>query len=256
MSLASVTVGHGIPATFLHGFTQTHTSWLPVADRLPSLQSILVDAPGHGGSPDGRRNLWQCAGDIHQAMPPGLLVGYSMGARMALHCALAHPGPVAGLVLVSGTPGIESRDERDQRRASDNSLADHIEEVGTARFIHEWLANPMFAGLSDDMRMVDARLANDPSGLADSLRHAGTGTQDNLWPRLGELKMPVLVIAGADDEKFCDIARRMAGAVPTAELSVIRGAGHTVHLEMTDKFCAVLADWAVRKVRLPDPRRT
>ena len=249
MTLGHETTGSGIPATFVHGFTQTRSSWFPVVSRLRGIECTLVDAPGHGGSPDGGRSLWQCADDIAETMPRGALVGYSMGARMALHTALSHPGHVTALVLVSGTPGIEDTAERDTRRASDNTLADRIEQIGVPSFIDEWLSNPMFAGLSDETSMRPQRLTNTSLGLADSLRHAGTGTQDDLWPRLGELTMPVLIVAGGLDTKFADIARRMHAILAGSTLDILQSAGHTVHLEATEKFAKLLGTWLLTNTR-------
>ena len=125
MTLSSHAIGNGSPATFLHGFTQTSHSWSHLVEKLP-FTSTLIDLPGHGDSPDGRRSLTQTAEEIADAMPAGCLIGYSMGARMALHTALQYPHKVSALVLVSGTAGIRDNDERTARRLSDIELATHI----------------------------------------------------------------------------------------------------------------------------------
>ena len=247
MTLGHGTSGDGTPVTFLHGFTQTRASWLPVTTLLRGVSCTVVDAPGHGESPDGARTLWQCADDVAGVMPAGVLVGYSMGARIALHTAIAHPGLVTGLVLVSGTAGIEDPHERAARRASDEALAARIENIGVPSFIDEWLSNPMFSGLDAESAMRDQRLANTARGLADSLRFAGTGTQEDLWPRLAGLAMPVLIVTGARDEKFTQIGARMHGLVHGSELHTVTSAGHTVHLEATEEFVRVLGDWLVRR---------
>lgn len=239
------TEGRGpVPLVFLHGFTQTGRSWMPVVERLGRHRPCtLVDAPGHGGSPDGARTLWECADDISAAAGPGVLVGYSMGARMALHCVLAHPHRWHGLVLVSGTAGIEDGDERAARRSDDERLADRIEEIGVERFLDEWLALPMFAGLGSHPVARDDRLRNTPRGLADSLRHAGTGTQEPLWVRLDEISVPVLVVTGARDAKFTDLGRRLARGIDGAHLVVVPDAGHSVPLERPDVVADAVASW-------------
>ncbi|MFM8794860.1 MAG: alpha/beta fold hydrolase [Acidimicrobiales bacterium] len=248
MRLTSRTTGPatGRQVTFLHGFTQTSDSWLPVLGCLPGVRATLIDAPGHGANADAAGNLWDTAAAVADAMPTGALVGYSMGARMALHVALARPGQVRSLVLVSGTPGIEDAAERTVRRESDDSLAAHIEQVGTRTFVDEWLANPMFAGLDDAAARRGDRYGNPAAGLAASLRLAGTGTQDDLWPRLAELQCPVLIVTGALDAKFTDIGARMVRMFPHAEHAMVADAGHTVHLEETEAFCGVLAGWLDR----------
>lgn len=208
-------------------------------------ECISLDAPGHGDSPDGTRSLWQCADDIAESSAGGVLVGYSMGARMALHAVLAHPHRFAGLVLVSATAGIEDERERSARRDADNALADRIETIGVTRFIDEWLSNPMFAGLTPAMAMKQDRIRNEAPGLADSLRHAGTGTQNSLWERLGEIDIPVLVVTGTLDSKFTGIGRRMASLLKESTLVSVEGAGHTVHLERIAEFVSLVRTWLV-----------
>ncbi|MGZ4716002.1 MAG: alpha/beta fold hydrolase [Acidimicrobiales bacterium] len=233
----------------VHGFTQTSACWSPVDDPLAGLGDVVaVDAPGHGTAaaveldlPDGARYVVDAGGR-------GTYVGYSMGARFCLHAALARPDLVERLVLISGTAGLDDAADRADRRASDEALADHLLDVGVPAFLDEWLALPLFAGLPPERAHRAARQANTAAGLASSLRLAGTGTQVPLWDRLPELVVPVLVVAGADDAKFVDLARRMATAIgPNAELAVVEGAGHTVHLEQPDRFLDVLLPWLSRR---------
>lgn len=190
-----------------------------------------LDAPGHGNNPNGARSLLQCADDIGAAMQPGILIGYSMGARMALHVALQHPTMVTQLVLISGTPGLVTEAERSARQLSDNEMADHIEKVGISVFIDEWLALPIFSGLSDQTNQRNDRVRNTAKGLADSLRFAGTGTQEPQWSKLQQLSIPVHLIVGELDNKFGTIAKDMQPLLQTSELNVVPNVGHTVHLE-------------------------
>ena len=156
-------------------------------------------------------------------------VGYSMGGRLCLRLALDRPGLVTRLVLVSTTAGIDDEAERVNRKAADETLAATIERDGVDRFLQSWVTQPLFATL-DDPDLEDRR-RNTVSGLASSLRMAGTGAQPPLWDRLGELRMPVLVIAGALDTKFVALAERLAAVIPNATLAIVEGAGHAVHLE-------------------------
>jgi 2-succinyl-6-hydroxy-2,4-cyclohexadiene-1-carboxylate synthase len=244
MILASQTLGSGVSATFLHGFTQTAQSWAPVVEQLTAyLSCTVIDAPGHGDTPAGRRSLSQCGDDIAQSMNSGVLVGYSMGARMALHAALQHPEKVTHLVLVSGTAGIDDEAERQQRVASDTDLASRIESIGVPSFIDEWLSLPMFSGLTPEKSQREERLRNTAVGLADSLRFAGTGTQQPLWDVLPTLRMPVLFIAGDQDKKFVQLAQRMHELVDSSTLAIVPESGHSVHLEATSVFVEILLRW-------------
>lgn len=244
MRLSSLAQGKGAHLSFVHGFTQTAQSWTPVIRKLSdNFTCTIVDAPGHGNSTDGHLSLQECGDAIAETIPKGTLVGYSMGARMALHAALQHPEHIERLVLISGTPGIETEAERLSRITSDNTLADHIETVGVHQFIEEWLSNSLFSGLSREMAQIDERVKNRASGLAASLRFAGTGTQKPLWTELHQLQMPVLIVVGEDDDKFVSIGQRMAAAISHSTFEIIRHAGHTAHLEQVDVFVDTLVTW-------------
>lgn len=244
MILSQTVRGSGPSISYLHGFTQTKESWLPVIEQLEQDHShCLLDAPGHGLSPDGQRTLQQAASDVAESMHPGILVGYSMGARIALHVALQHPEIVTALVLISGTAGIDDASERSARCANDESLAQRITEIGIESFINEWLTNPMFSGLSTELADVPSRCRNTPQGLGDSLRYAGTGTQEPLWNQLSNLTMPVLLIAGENDQKFINNAQRMNDLLPNSELHIMKDVGHTCHLEDIPQFSDILQTW-------------
>ena len=247
MKLGTFTRGTGTHLTFIHGFTQTKESWIPVIDALPQKYAFeLFDAPGHGETSNGQRTLSETGGDVAESMTPGVLIGYSMGARIALHTALQHPEKVTALVLVSGTAGIDADDERASRRSSDESLANRILKIGVSAFIEEWLSNPMFQGLSRELADAPSRCTNTADGLGDSLRFAGTGTQEPLWDQLHKLNIPVLLVVGENDQKFTELGNRMSALLPDCELHVIKGVGHTCHLEDINAFTAILQEWLLR----------
>lgn len=234
-----------IRLVLVHGFTQTGACWDPVLDALGArYASTVVDAPGHGGSADVRADLRVGANLLVATGGRAVYVGYSMGGRLALHAALAHPELVEGLVLVGATAGIDDPGARARRRQEDERRATHLEAVGVRRFVDEWLAGPLFAGLSPAVDCRAARRGNTVEGLASSLRLAGTGAQADLWPRLHELAMPVLVVAGAHDQRFAALGRRLAGAIgPSATFATLAGAGHAAHLEQPAAFVALLEGW-------------
>lgn len=226
----------------LHGFTQTSRSWGPVAEALCRDHLVITpDIPGHGRSASVRVDLRAGAGRLADAIGPADWVGYSMGGRFALHIALQRPDVVHRLVLVSTTAGMDDPAERAARRASDDTLATRIETEGVAAFVTWWLTLPLFATLPAEAAALDTRLGHDPAGLASSLRLAGTGTQEPLWDRLGELTMPVLVVTGELDQAYTQRGRRLAAAIgPNARLVVLPGAGHACHLETPEAFLAAL----------------
>jgi 2-succinyl-6-hydroxy-2,4-cyclohexadiene-1-carboxylate synthase len=227
----------------LHGFTGECSDFGPLRAFLPpGAQLNAPDLPGHGS----RRHLRATSDysiEAHLSLiseaatsPQITLLGYSLGGRLALHWALAHPERIARLILVGASPGLATAAERDERRVGDATLADFIRTRGLDAFFKYWHNQTFFQPLlqlpEERLRpILERRHHNDPEGLALSLDNVGTGTLPSLWPRLKELRCPVDLVTGEHDVKFTRLAREMGAHLPKARLSVIEGAGHAVHLE-------------------------
>ncbi len=225
-----------------HGFTQNGRCWGPFGDHLAvDHEVVLVDLPGHGATPAAhdRADLWSAADLLVDAGGEAVYVGYSMGGRIALHAALRHPDAVLGLVLIGATAGIDDPTERAARRTADAALAERLVADGLERFLDGWLDGPLFAGLSDAAACREARLTNRPDGLAASLRHCGTGTQEPLWRRLHRLHRPAVIVAGAEDHKFTALGARLVQAMPNASMTSVPGT-HAVQLEQPEQTAAAV----------------
>jgi 2-succinyl-6-hydroxy-2,4-cyclohexadiene-1-carboxylate synthase len=245
----------------LHGFTGSAAGWGHQMDILADygLHVIAIDLPGHGQSdaPDDakRYSIEHCQKDILAALQElgmnkgqAIILGYSMGGRIALYTAFS--GFFRALILESASPGLEDPVEREKRRSSDESLAARIELEGVPAFIEHWESLPLFASQSTlpfECReaLHRQRLQNNATGLAQSLRGVGTGVQPSLYARLPTLRIPVLLIAGALDTKFTAIAKHMAQALPQSQLHIIPAAGHTVHLEQPQLFTSLVGDFSL-----------
>ncbi len=239
--LASESIGTGRRLVLCHGFTQNRGCWGPFADDLArDHHVVLVDAPGHGDSGHDDADLDHSAALLGAVGGRAVYVGYSMGGRMALHLALAQPHLVEGLVLIGATAGLESENERHERRAADEALAVRLLDEGLEAFIDRWLAGPLFADLTPVVAARAARLRNRPEGLAASLRNVGTGSQRSLWPLLAGLGMPVSALAGTSDAKFSALADRLVERIgPNATAEFIDG-GHAVHLVSPEAAAAAV----------------
>jgi 2-succinyl-6-hydroxy-2,4-cyclohexadiene-1-carboxylate synthase len=244
-TLAARVGGSGPPLTLVHGFTQTGDCWGPLSVELMRTNRVMrVDAPGHGGSSGhADADLARGAELLSSTAGTSVLLGYSMGGRLALRTALDHPDSVRALVLIGATAGIEDADEREARRVADDALADRLERIGVEAFLQEWLAMDMFAALPGWARFDEQRRRNTAAGLAASLRHAGTGSMAPLWGRVHELRMPVLCITGELDERYGVLARRLVAAIGSNATHVeIGAAGHAAHLERPDRVTATVLD--------------
>jgi 2-succinyl-6-hydroxy-2,4-cyclohexadiene-1-carboxylate synthase len=239
------------PLLLLHGFTGRGTAWgtLGAAARRRDHRTIVVDLPGHGrsgtaGDP-ARMTVERTADDLAAILwqtgtAPANVLGYSLGARVALRLAVAHPEVVARLVLESPSAGIADETARDERRRADDDLAATIERDGIEAFVDQWERGPVLASHAaldprTAARQRAIRLASDPHGLAQSLRAAGQGAMLPLHDRLVAIEAPTLVIAGALDPAR-PRAEQVAAGIQGARLVIVEGAGHTPHLERPAAF--------------------
>jgi 2-succinyl-6-hydroxy-2,4-cyclohexadiene-1-carboxylate synthase len=150
-------------------------------------------------------------------------------------------------MLIGGSPGIADAGGRAERRAADERLARRIERDGVAAFLDTWLAGSLFATLPAEAAGRTDRLANTAEGLASALRRLGTGAQEPLWERLGQLRPPALLLAGERDPKFAGIAMEMAAAIgPAAQVALVPGAGHATHLERPAATAALIEEFLAR----------
>jgi 2-succinyl-6-hydroxy-2,4-cyclohexadiene-1-carboxylate synthase len=249
----------GLTLVMLHGFTGSAAGWGSHLDTLAAAgwRVIAFDLPGHGrsaapGDPRCytieycRQAILTALHELGVSRGQAVLMGYSMGGRIALYAAFS--GFFRALILESASPGLADPVEREQRRASDEALAASLERDGVQAFVDRWEKLPLFASqhtLPFETReaLRQQRLRNRASGLAQSLRGAGTGVQPPLHARLPTLRIPVLLLAGELDAKFTALARYMAQALQHAQLCIVPGAGHTVHLERPEEFDALVGNF-------------
>ena len=204
-----------------------------------------VDAPGHGGSSAFFAGLRTGARLIADQGGPATYVGYSMGGRFVLHVALANPELVRGLVLIGATAGIDDPDERAERHRLDAAMADRLEREGLDRFLDAWLAQPLFAGLTEDMQFRD-RTSNEH------------GRRSRRVAAPGGHRQPGSAVGAARSDRGAGARRRgrattrsspppgaasPSPSAPTPPSRLIPDAGHAAHLENVDAFLALLQPW-------------
>ncbi|RYM06318.1 2-succinyl-6-hydroxy-2,4-cyclohexadiene-1-carboxylate synthase [Sporolactobacillus sp. THM7-7] len=250
--------GNGEPVLLLHGFTGSLSTWRFLESRLGKhFRLIMIDLIGHGETDhpgDPRRytmtetvnDLAELLNELH--LEKVHVLGYSMGGRVALSFACLYPERVQSLILESSSPGISDAAARRARRIRDGRLAESIMERGIHDFVDRWEKLPLFASQKEMPQnkreaLRKERLANHKQGLAESLLGMGTGSQPSWWDHLESLPMPVLLITGDRDEKFCRIAERMKNLLKDSQWTVVQSSGHAVHLEETDAFTHTVASF-------------
>lgn len=237
----------------LHGFTGSTKTWHELAGQLKDKRVVLIDLLGHGATaiPEdtSRYAMEQQVEDLHElfaalGLDSFILLGYSMGGRVALAYANAYPEKIKALILESASPGLETAEEQLERRERDSALAQKIVQNGMESFVNSWEAIPLFASQKllpavVRERVRSERLAQSPEGLAGSLNGMGTGAQQSYWEQLEVLEVPVLLVTGCLDEKFIAIGRRMAERIKRAQ-HVTLHAGHAIHVEKPVEFATII----------------
>lgn len=226
---------------FIHGFMGHASDWDDLRALLPEFDSraINIDVASD----------WQATvKSLADSMEAGsVVVGYSMGARLALGVAIEFTEKCAGLVFVSGNPGLESAEARSERELSDEQIASRIEQGQLDSFLEKWYQASVFKSLPEELRRdeIQRKLERDPEDWATLLRVNSVSQQPNYWLRLAELAMPTLVVAGRRDEKYNQIAERFQATVALNHVKTKRLAdcGHMVHREQPDKLAALIREF-------------
>ncbi len=238
-------------AVLLHGFLGSPADWEPItgtlAGRLPHVAPALVDHP----------TLASLETALRRAVPgPAVLIGYSMGARLALHLLVRDPERYRAGVLACGSPGLSAVRERAERRRADARLAARLRGLagtGALRgFLDDWYAQPIFAAVRSHPcyhAMLARRLQIDPGAWAAALTHLGTGALPSLWEALPGLRQPALVLAGRLDARYATIAARMAERSPAVRARLLPDCGHAVLCEKPAEFATQMATFLDEELR-------
>jgi 2-succinyl-6-hydroxy-2,4-cyclohexadiene-1-carboxylate synthase len=209
-----------------------------VRERFVRCEALVI--PGHARERFEYERRWS---DVVRALNERLagegnvIVGYSMGARLALSMLLDAPPKFSGAVLVGVDPGIEDSGAREERQRWERSMSEKILRDGLEAFAREWQALPVFEsqralpeGVRDELQA--RRSQHDPKGVAWAMTALGTGSMPSRWSELASICVPVALVTGALDEKFSAIAAAMVQRNPRwISHKIAPSAGHDVTIE-------------------------
>ncbi|HEX9982517.1 MAG TPA: alpha/beta fold hydrolase [Thermoanaerobaculia bacterium] len=171
--------------------------------------------------------------ELEEAKEDDVLLGYSMGGRLALRELLTRRFRKA--IIVSS--GLNLEEKREQRQADDDAWARRFEsDEPWWSLMKDWNTQPVFAGHEQPRNEQDF----DRKQLAAALREWSSGRLEPLAPRLKEIDVPVLWIAGERDVKYVIEGSRAVSLLPRGELWVCPRAGHRVPWERPEAFLARL----------------
>ncbi len=241
----------------LHGFTGSGADFAPwFTEFSGSVRWEAPDLPGHGCF-DGKTAASLATMEACRAMlrarvesadVPVVVVGYSLGGRVALNFAAQFSHLIDGLVLIGANPGIRDEELRAQRLAWEDELCLRLRRDGLAGFLRYWQSLPIIATQSCIPEpiwalMQERRLQGSADGLEQSIRGMGTGNMVSIWDELGNIECPVLYCAGQEDLKYCRVGQEVASSVPHGQFVAVPGAGHAAHLEEMVSSGEIVSRW-------------
>jgi 2-succinyl-6-hydroxy-2,4-cyclohexadiene-1-carboxylate synthase len=221
----------------LHGFLGSGSDWDGLRASWPTDLPPL-HTPDLFASPPRDASLSafgeRLSTEVAAVDPAPLLLGYSLGGRLALHALLARPTLWRGVVIVSAHLGLSDRPPRAARLDDDAAWARRFREEPWAALMRDWNARDVFGGREPALPREESRF--DRAALAHALDAWSLGRQDDLAPRLATLTVPILWIAGADDRRYVTQGQRAARAAPTIRFVPAPGAAHRVPWEAAEWF--------------------
>jgi len=247
--LAFETRGEGIPLVFIHGFSFDMRTWDPQVEALSRyFQVVRYDLRGFGKSsmPEGPYSHVQDLRALIEflSLSTPVLIGLSLGANIALSCALDHPRAVQGLILASsGLPGFAWAEARPP-----DAAAAVAKSQGAEYARQFWLNHPLF----DAARRSPAafarvrRMIEEYSGW--HWCNKNPTAQAELIERLSECVTPTLVMSGELDVLgYRQIAAKLSRDIPGAALLTFSDAGHVINEEDPTGFSVAVLEF-VRKI--------
>ncbi len=240
------------PIVLLHGWGLSSSVWAPLQAALdPSLEVRTIDLPGHGKATSAGDSLESWSDAVLAQLPRnGMLVGWSLGAQLALHLACLHPDRVSRLVLIGATPRFVQTDTWQAAMPAD-TLADFRRsfDIDPAATQRRFIA---LQGLGDARRrdVVNAlgSAATPPDDAHKTALAEGLGLLANIDLRkvVPEIRQPVRLLHGAGDTLMPTAAAEwLADTLPDGRLSVFTDAGHAPFLSRPQD-CAGLIEGFVR----------
>ncbi len=239
------------PMLLLHGFSGHAHTWDTFARAVCGAFHLLaLDQRGHGDSgwaKDGAYTVDDHASDIaafhdHLMLDPVVLIGLSMGGRNAMMFAAIHPGKVEKLVVIDIGPDINPRGAERVRRMAAEAPEAFASVDEAAAYLRGYYTHASDAMLRQRVEYGLKRLPNGTytwkydKALREQ-RRRGTTPAVDLWPIVRRLKVPTLIMRGAESDIFtAETAQRMEALIPDGRFVEIPGAGHSIPADAPEAF--------------------
>lgn len=229
--------GEGPALLLTHGYSATSQMWRGQIEALSKRHTLILwDMRGHGRSdyPEDQGAYSEAATVADMAAlldavgaRTAIIGGLSLGGYMSLAFHLAHPDRVRGLLIIDTGPGYKSDEAREGWNRNALRTAERYQTEGLGRL----------AEGSVEMRTSHHRNAE---GLARAARGMLTQRDAKVISHLPDIRVPSVVVVGADDTPFLAASDYMAAKIPGARKVVIPNAGHAANIDQPEAFNAAI----------------
>ena len=247
--------GDGKWLTLIHGAGDNLEAWwnqVPTLSR--SYRVLTYDVRGHGQTetPPAEYNIGLLVQDLYELLkalnvPETYILGYSMGGRIALGLALAHPEMVKALILAnSGVAPIQrSEEEMKQMMEMRQRQMEIVEKQGLGPAMDEMTTRALSPGFAEKKPEVFAhykeiRLKNDPRAYLTLMKAMPWAAPP---PDVSALKLPTLIIAGEHDLLTGPEAAKASQRLIAGSKLVVMPTGHAAAIEQPDEFNKAVLDF-------------
>ncbi|HXC58519.1 MAG TPA: alpha/beta fold hydrolase [Steroidobacteraceae bacterium] len=248
---ASLAIRPSDPLVMLHGWGMNLRVFDLLRDDLSDRETWAIDLPGHGHSAwwPGAAHFEAQRDAVLAALPPRcVLVGWSLGAKLALSIAAGFPRRVSALVLIAATPKhMQSPDwpqgmKGESLRAFQRALTQNWQQT-LDDFV--WLQLRGSRNAKEAQRTIAAALAAQgapqPEALASGLALLASV---DLRAEVGRITQPTLIITGQNDRVTSpEAARWLAAAIPHARLVELPRAGHAPLISHHSEVATTIRDF-------------
>ena len=210
----------------LHGFLGLQTDWSQ-HDLLTA--AVPVDLTSISSPRNGLKAWGAAFNQFVDKEGKRVVIGYSLGGRLALHAIAENPTLWDAAVIISAHPGLKTQQEKEDRLNHDRQWASRFLTEEWDLLIQAWNNQAVFAG--DNIKLLRRESDYDRLHLAVTLVGWSLGKQEDLTEKIANAPFPILWMAGSRDKIYSTVAKNLTFSHPRSKVCIVPKSGHRVPWE-------------------------
>lgn len=178
---------------------------------------------------------------INKTSHNNILIGYSLGGRLALHAIVENPHIWKAAIIISAHPGLVDTEEKEIRYTSDKIWAEKFKNNSWENVIVEWNNQPVFSGTPESFIRQKEHFNLD--SLTKELINFSLAKQENLRSKIKNINTPILWLAGEKDIKFSKIISDLSNLNQYQKIQILEKCAHRVPWENKQLFINICKEF-------------